>query len=250
MNLRPLRQSGFSLLELMLALGIGVLLMAAIYAGYNSRRSEAEISVMDADMDSLIYKANMAYAGSFQFATTGGTTVPVSAQRLNDAAGGLPSAFIPDATSISGYRHFWGAPAIIGAASTDGGVTLDLLTVQLNDIAPDECIDLVGRLAPRMYDTFVDGNLVGLTPARTAASQGRFNIRVEQVAPLCAQDQNDILFRFLKPLNYSMFRSLPVTPTFTPGSTPQSDEQTAIQAHFTRVEAAMTARETAQVALP
>lgn len=244
------RQAGFSLVELMLALGIGVLVMAAVYAAYDGRRDDAEVSVLVADLDNLVYKANMAYAGNSQYAETGGTVVPLTTQRLNNATGGLPAAFIPDASMASGFRHYWGSQVTLGTASTNGGVLRDLLTVSLENVEPEVCLTLVGLVAPRTYDTRVDGTLVGLTPARTASSLGRFNIRVDQVAPLCSQAQNDIVFRYLKPLNYAMFRSVPVTKTFVPGESTDSDEATAIQANYTRVETAMNARETAQLAIP
>jgi prepilin-type N-terminal cleavage/methylation domain-containing protein len=243
-------QSGFSLVELLLALGIGVLVMAAAFAAYDTRRSDAEVNVLDADIDALIYKANMAYSNSNQYVQTSGSAAPLTAQRLNDAAGGLPNAFIADAAMTSGFSHFWGGEVSLGAASTNGGTTRDLLTITLADIPPSVCIDLVGRLAPRMYDTRVDGTLVGLQPARTAARQGRNAIRVAQVAPLCAGDENDIVFRYLKPLDYSIFRSLPVTTSFTPGETPGSDEETAILGNYNRIEAAINNRETAQLAIP
>ena len=245
-----LRQSGFSLIELLLALGIGVLVMAAVYAAYDGRRTDAEVAVLDADLDALVQKADMAYASSGQYAVIAGSAVPVNAQRLNDVAGGLPSAFIPDASMSSGYRTFWGGQATVGAASTNGGVTLDLLTVTLAGIPSTACLDLVGRMAPRMYDTRVNGTLVGLTPARTSANQGRFSIRVEQAAPLCSGDSNTVLFRHLKPLDYNAFRSHPAGKNFEPGVDAQSDEATAIQANYTRVEAALAARETAQLAIP
>lgn len=246
----PSRQAGFSLVELMLALGIGVLVMAAVYAAYDSRRDDAEVSVLVADLDNLVYKANMAYAGNGEYAETGGTTVPLTTQRLNNATGGLPAAFIPDTNYASGFRHYWGGQATLATASTNGGTVRDLLTVSLEDVSPDVCLTLVGLVAPRTYDTRVDGTLVGLTPARSAGSMGRFNIRVSQVSDLCAQDQNDVVFRYIKPLNYSVFRSLPVTKTFVPGESADSDEATAIVANYNRVEAAMDARETAQLAIP
>lgn len=243
-------QSGFSLLELMLALGIGALVMAVAFAAYDGRRNDAEVSLLDADVSSLVYKANMAYMGSGQY-SLGNVTTLINATRLNDASGGLPSgSFIPDATMTSGFRNVWGGQASISAVSSNASTTRDLLQISLANIPPKVCIDIVARIAPRMYDTRVDGTLVGLSPAKTAQSQGRYGIRVAQVAPLCASATNTIVFRYLKPLNYSLFRSLPVSKTFTPGKTPQSDEATAIQANYTRIENAMTARETAQLAIP
>lgn len=221
--------------------------MAAAFAAYNTRRSDAEVNVIDADIDSLIYKANMAYANTHQYMQ--GTT-PISAQWLNGAVNGLPNAFIVDGSVASGYRHFWGGQFAVGAASTDGGITQDLLTITLSDINPDVCIDLVGRLAPRMYDTRVNGSVVGLQPARTPLAQGRNHIRVEQAVSLCGNGNSQVLFRYLKPLDYSIFRSLPVTTTFTPGNTPDSDAETAIVANYNRIEAALNARETAQLAIP
>lgn len=246
MSMRKHTQSGFSLVELLLALGIGVLVMAAAFMAYDTRRSDAEVNVLDADIDALIYKANMAYSNSNQYVQTAGSVAPITAQRLNDVVGGLPNAFIPDSEAPSGFNHFWGGEVVIGAASTNGGTIRDLLTITLFNIPPEVCIDLVGRLAPRMYDTNVNGTLAGLKPARIAARQGRNAIRVEQVAPLCAGDENDIVFRYLKPLNYSIFRSLPVSSSFTPGS----GEETAVLDNFNRIEAAMNAREDAQIALP
>lgn len=242
----PRHQTGFSLIELLLALGVGVLVMAAAFAAYSGRRSDAEVNVLDADINALIYKANMAYLNNNEYMQ--GTAL-ITGQRLVDAVGPLPNAFIPDAGMTSGFRHFWGGQATISAASTDGGATRDLLTITLADVNADVCIDLVGRLAPRMYDTRVDGNLVGMRPERTALRQGRSDIRVEQVAPLC-DGNNQLVFRYLKPLDYTRFRSLPVTASFTPGETPGSDEEIAIADNFARIEAALAARETAQLALP
>lgn len=221
--------------------------MAAAFAAYSTRRSDAEVNVIDADIDSLVYKANMAYANTHQYVQ--GTT-PISAQRLDGAVNGLPNAFIPDGSVASGFRHFWGGQIAIGAASTDGGTTRDLLTITLSDISPEVCIDLVGRIAPRMYDTRINGSLVGMRPARTPDSQGRNHIRVERAVSLCGANKSQVLFRYLKPLDYSVFRSLPVTTTFTPGHTPGSDAETAILANYNRIEAALNAKEAAQLAIP
>ena len=242
------KQSGFSLIELLLALAIGVIVMSGVYAAYQGKVDDAQVTVLAAGIDTLIYKANMAYSSNADY-TSGSPAVAITAQTLNDTAGGLPSAFIVNSVASSGFNNYWGGNATLSVSSTNGGSVNDLLVITLDQIPSSVCTEIVALIAPRMYDTNVNNALVGLMPARTSAALGRNSIRVGQVVPLCINATNVLTFRYLKPVNYSLFRSLPATETFLPGPV-GADQNTAITANFNRIENAMNARETAQTAIP
>ena len=239
---RSLRQSGYSLVEVMLALGVGLLVMVAVYAGYTTKRTDAEVEILDAAVDIAIYKASMAYASEPGYRLSNAGNRLITNENLSEDTGGLPEGFV-STTNTTQYGNFWGGQSTISAESSNGTV-FDLLTLTFTNLPSRVCVDLVNRIAPRVYDTRVNNTLVGLTPARTREGLGRSSVKPGQMVPLCQQAANTIKFRHLKPFNFTVLRSQPIGDTMTPA------EAAAITPNYNRIEAALTARETAQNAIP
>ena len=140
----------------------------------------------------------------------------------------------------------------MGTASTNGGSVLDLVTVETTNIPQDECVIILQQVSPFVYDTYVNGNLVGLerTEGNTVA---RNSLNFTQALPLC-QASNTMRFRKLKELNLSALRK---NQPFSGGLTPQERGDVAGDRHYqqaylpnyNRIRDALAARETAQQAL-
>lgn len=227
----------------MLTFGVGIAIMAVVFSAYASKSDQTRVTQSVDAINRLIDVADRAYANRVGYDQLNASNVlePVTLSRLREAAKELPDA-IPERSDGS-TANPWNGVWEVGSDSTDGA-TADLLTVRMDQVPTAACIQLVGLLAPTLYDTQVNGELVGLEPARTAESLGRSQTRPGMLSARCAQDSNDLTFRYLKPVDYTFLRGQPLTSTLT------SAESAAITPSYTRIEAAMVAREAAQVALP
>lgn len=245
-------QKGYALAELILTLGIGTIIAASVWGVYAERRVANRATKHADAIQSLFHQSDKVYALSIEFVTVdgSGTEVPLSLDRLAAAT----SADIPVEVqpSASGYVNYWGGTWNVGTASTNGGSVLDLVTVETTNIPQDECIIILQQVSPFVYDTYVNGNLVGLerTEGNTVA---RNSLNFTQALPLC-QDSNTMRFRKLKELNLSALRK---TQPFSGSLTPQERGDVAGDRHYqqaylpnyNRVRDALAARETAQQAL-
>lgn len=235
-------QSGFTLVETLLALGLGILVMVAVYIGYATKRTDAEIEILDTAIDVVISKASMAYSSEPGYRLNNGSNRLITSENLAADVGGLPEGFVATGNAAQ-YNNFWNGQANITAQSSNGSI-YDLLTITLTNLPTRVCVDLVNRVAPRVYDTRVNNSLVGLTPARNREGLGRNAVKPGQMVPLCQQNGNTVQIRHLKPFNFTIIRSQPIGQTMT------AAEDAAITPNYNRIEAALTARETAQNAIP
>lgn len=238
----PIVSRGFALIELLLVLGIGTALMVAVWAMYATRNEDLRVEQSFDAIDQLVMAADSNYSSSRGYFLATTPAQPATLAQLHAAIGELPDPIIHQGGSS--YTNPWGGTWTVSAAST-AGTHLDLLTIALTNLPAQSCVSLVSRMAPRMYDTRVNNTLVGLAPARTTDAAGRNQVRAGQLIPLCQQANNTVLFRRLKPINYSMLRDQPMDP-----NTLSARETTDYLPVFQRVEQAMANREAAQVAIP
>lgn len=249
--MRPSRkQAGFALAELIITLGIGVLITAGVWAAYSERRAIAKGTSQGMVAESLMDIADTQYAFNIGFVSDVGTAQPLSLDRLVAAAGGeVPRGIF----EVGGaYQNTWGGAWVVQAESTDGGTTLDLVVVETTQVPPAECQVMVNQLAPFIYDTRVNGDLVRLEPAEGAPAGVRTTVDFNALA-LCDEPANTLRMRRLKALDLSTLRRIRPYPD---GLT---DEEQGIglndryrisfASQHARIEAALDAREQAQVAL-
>lgn len=248
----PRPQKGYALAELILTLGIGTIIAASVWSVFSERR-EADRATRHAEaINSLLFQADRAYALSIEFATepTPGNKLPISLDRLVAAA----SADIPVQieSSPSGFVNYWGGTWSVNAESTNGGGVLDLVVLETTQVPRNECTIILQQVSPYVYDSYVNGRLVGLerTEGNTVA---RNSLNYSQALPLC-MSSNTMRFRKLKDLNLSTLRKYqPFSGSLTAqerGDAPGDRHyQQAYLPNYNRVRAALSARETAQQAL-
>ncbi len=251
------RCSGFTVIEFALAIIVGLLIVAsAVMVGAHRSEDlhayEAATAILDIrDTAAQAYASNTAYTDSAGTAVTlpllFGLNNRLPRAVINNAAPGST----PTAAQLG---NIWGGTYAVGVASSTNtatpacavapvGPAMDILSITITKVPAQACVDMVGQVAPRMYDTTVNGSLVALTPPPASGLPGRGFVKMSQAAPLCNGSANTIVFRALKPLNFSTLRSNPMT------SNPTSAELACLNPQYNRVMNAMAARETAQAAL-
>lgn len=244
-------QKGYTLTELILTLGIGAIIASAVWRVYAERRVMDRASRHAEAIQGLFRAADRTYAQSIEYATVdnAGAKVNVSLDRLAAAmSGDVPKEVVPLA---SGYSNYWGGTWVVSTASTASGIA-DLAVVETTLVPQAECRVILQQVSPFVYDTYVNGRLVGLqmTSGTTVA---RNSLNYAQALPLCSAS-NTMRFRKLKELELSELRQIqPFSGPLTPaerGDIPATRHyQQAYLPHYNRVRDALAARETAQQAL-
>lgn len=269
----PKRQQGYSLIEVIFAIGIGLAITAAVWEAYSDQRVVSRTTNQGKTVVDLFEQLNWVYSNNISFQTqplfdpliAGQSNPPpgtsanalVSQPASMDQLVAANNGALPEGIQLNNgeYQNIWGGTWDVDVGSTDGGLTNDLLAVSINGVPGTECSLLIQQLAPSMYDTTVNNTLVGLTPARTNIDPGRQTVDFEQAFPLCNDDEpNTIVFRRLKEIQLSDLRRIkPLTGTLT---NEERGETTANRHHrisylsqFNRVQNALNARETAQINL-
>lgn len=240
MNAR--KQSGFTLLELMLAFAVGLMITVMVFVGYKSAKSDTDVRQQ---IDLLRYVISVADSLTMSrndyLLPNGAGTTPLSASAITDLQSSENN--LPIGSSGSGGQ-LWGPVGQVQVSTTSStGAAQDLLTLTMTGVPTKSCIAIVGRMADGIYDIKVNDSLVKLSPAPDIASQGRSEADIGQATGLCAaSDSSTVVLRKLKDINYSSFRH-DVFSTLSPA------EAAAITPLYTRTEAALAAREAAQAAL-
>jgi len=163
------------------------------------------------------------------------------------------------------FSNAWGGTWSLSTTSSAlfPSITLDLATITMTGVPNRACTTIISDLSPGLYDTQVNGTLVGLTPVKTTTSPGRDRLNMSQALPLCAHDTNTLVLRRLKSYSVSQMRWGPavldavnahegdqVTSVDVNGNPVYTSQPGNVTANFNRIKAAMTARETAQLAIP
>ena len=248
----PHREKGLALVELIITLGIGALIATSVWVAFAERRVISTGSTQAFAVTDLMDLADRSYASSIGFSTGGsGASQSISLDQLAASA----QNDLPAGVSVAGggdVNDFGGAWTVT-AESTNGGTTLDLVRIQATNIPRGQCRVMLQQVSPFIYDTRVNGTLVGLE--RTAGNSTlttRNSLNFAQALPLC-QATNTMQFRRMKAMKLTDLRRIqPFPSTLTPeerGLQPSFSYQENYQFHYDRVQAALSAREAAQAAL-
>ena len=240
-------QLGFTLLELLMTAVIGMLIAYTAFEFYHVALVDQEVKETADLINFTSNTVNTATAtsGNYDIVNAAGTSNPISTADIITALGGDTSDF-PIGVTVSGNTiyHPFGDLMNVSVDSSSPGAD-DILHLDFLNIPKDACAELLEKVAQTSYDMSVNGNLVGLTPPSSAAGPGRGDIRVYQAAPLCsANPTSTITIRILKEINFSQLRVQPFAPVLNP------KESLLIMPLYTRQQNALSAKETAQLAIP
>lgn len=232
---------GFTVLELMMVMAIGVFVATLSWTVYRSARADTRVNqhadllrYVVASADSVTMTRN-----DYQIPNGSGAT-PITAAAIV-ALTGTQNMFPSGSTgSTAGIYGPLGQVAVTTASSA--GSANDLLVLTTTQVPARECSRLVVRMAPGVYDMRINNSLVRLTPAPENGSLGRSDAEGGQVATLCGNGNNTVTIRKLKYINFAAMRHDGFG-EFT------GDEEAVITPLYNRMEAAMAAREAAQSAL-
>lgn len=233
--------NGFSILELMMVLVVGVFVATLSWTMYRSARAEMKVN-QQADLFRYIVASADSITmtrDDYQIPNGGGATA-INAGAIASLTGTqnmFPTGSIGNASGIYGPL----GQVTVSTASSAGSAN-DLLVLSTAQIPPKECVGLVIRMAPGIYDMRVNNNLVKLTPEPENGALGRSDAEPAQVARLCDNSSNTVSVRKLKSINFAAMRHDGFG-AFT------GNEATVITPLYNRMEAAMTAREAAQSSL-
>lgn len=243
------KQKGFTLIELLLSSMVGLLIAASAYAVYKSAKADTEVKKTYDLVDVLFRDAQLITVNKTVFTVdnVGGGEHDLTIADLLNAKGGideLPNGtFLVNGTTIS---HPMGGDLTVSSQSSTGVGAKDLVEITLTQVPRRQCTHFLSRVVnANVYDMYVNNQLVGLFPAADANSIGRSEVRPEHASGLCAANQySTIRVRQLKEIHYSKMRASPYGPFMS------TQESANITPLYNRNEAALTAREAAQVAIP
>ena len=231
-----------------MSLAIGMLIAGTAYTIYRSAKND-QLVKQTYDIGDTIFQDAQDITSTenvFVIDNVGGGSHDVTVGDLVNAKGGIenfPKGTILVDTATLG--HPFGGDILVTAESTNG-TDKDLIALEFTEIPDGQCLHFLSKMsASSVYDMYVNGNLVGLTPAATASSIGRDQVRMDQASALCDEENYvDIKVRKLKEIRYNKMRAGPY------GSSMSTGESAVITPLFNRQEAALTAREAAQLAIP
>lgn len=239
---------GFTLVEFLLALLVGAVAMLGVWVAYNDRLETIKAQKTAVAVKTLIADANHVYANSQTFTSQRNGAGAVAT--FADVAAAVPTLpeglVVVSSGSGSSYSNYWGGTFGMTVENSDGpsGTNRDMLVFTLDSLPSTACLTLLTNMGLNVYDMRINGTLVGLTPAATAAAQNRNQIRFDQAVPLCFSTGNRVVLRTLKEYSYALMRYHPFLPTMN------AEESARVLPQYNRIETAMARREAAQLALP
>ena len=245
------RSRGYSLIELILTLGIGSIIAMAVWSVFGERQVLVRATKQAQAVHSIFYQADRAYASSIEFTVGDGAggVLPLNLERLSVAArGDLPAELIGDPGD---FTNEWGGRWTLSTGSATGAFQ-DLAILETDQVPQSECRMMLQQVSPFIYDTYVNGSLVGLQ-LNEADSLYRNSLNFTQALPLCQGGNNTLRFRKIKDINLTELRRR--RPFY--GDLTEEERGDAVSerykqdylTHFNRIQAAMTSRENAQLAL-
>lgn len=249
------RSRGFTLIELLLAIGISLLITVGVFSAYKASDRDTKVQETAAMLDTIFKQAVNVTAQSSEFTVpqSTGSAATLSTQVLLDSVGSGAEAaelLYPVGTSVDGGQitHPFDASVQVSTESSVSGAN-DLVAVRLENIPKEACLGMLQRMAQYgLYDMWVEtegaNSLVALDPAATSSSPGRNNVVIAKVSLLCNRgSRSSLTFRMLKYVDISSMRRTSYGTALSP------EESARIQPLFDRQEAAMVARENAQLSL-
>ena len=249
------RSKGFTLIELLLAVGISLLITVGVFRAYKATdrdtRTQESIALLDTLFDQVVQVT--AQRNDFTVPQVGGAPATLSTQILLDSVGANSEAsqlLYPIGSTIDGNQiiHPFDANVQVSTQSSVSGAN-DLAAIRMENVPRAACLNLLQRMSTYgLYDMWVEtggaNQLVALDPVATTDAPGRNNVVIAKVNPLCNRGpQSTLTFRLLKHVDISSMRRVSFGNTLSP------EELARIQPLFDRQQAAMAAREDAQLAL-
>lgn len=233
--------TGFSVLELMMVMVIGVAVATLSWTVYRSARVEMKVNQQADLFRYLMTSADSITMTSNGYQIPNGTsTTPITASAIINLTG--TQNMFPAGSSGIGSTIYGPLGQVTVSTDSSAGSINDLFVVSTALLPSKECLGLVIKMAPGIYDIRVNNNLVKLTPEPANGALGRSDAEPAQVATLCANATNTVVVRKLKSINFAAMRHDGFG-SFT------GNEETVITPLYNRTEAAMSAREAAQSAL-
>ena len=235
-------QRGFSIIELLMAITIGLLLIIGVYQVYRENLADTQAKQMADAVRVLLRDAEHVTATRQDFRIDDSGSI--RALTINDImtfrSNELPPGLNMNGTNV---RNSWGG--LVSMTSTNiGAFSHGLMRVRMAGVPSEVCLRVLSQLAGENYDMFVGADLVGLSPAADADGPGRNTLRFPQAAPLCASAATVTMdFRVLKDIKYTSLRR-------TPFDTMTAAETTRVNTWYAHSETALALRETAQLAIP
>lgn len=240
------KQKAFTLIELMLSFTIGLLIIGMVYQGYKMYDRDQKVQAVSQMMYVFLADADNATVtrNDYQITDASGTQTPLTLPLLL-AARSLPEDY-PIGTIVTGntVSHPFLGNMTVGVESTEGTHN-DLFRINIERIPTGSCNRVLNKMAGRVYDMYVNNNLVGMTPEPTPDARGRNEVKAGHAAQLCAQgDFVTLSFRKLKDVNHYVYRSrVPGVPLSTEG-------RAQLEPVYNRNERAFELRENAQSSIP
>lgn len=240
------RSKGFTLLELLLSATIAMFVIYGVYTvykqGVRDQRTKETVDLVKILLDDA--QAVTSTKTVFEVDSSTGAPHPIDMSDLLNARGGI--------LEYPGYTGLVDGSTL--TSPLGGEVTLamnssapnakDLVAITITRVPVRACSGLLSRLtSANVYDMFVNGNLVALTPARTADSIGREEVNMDKAVNLCTGASVDVTVRQLKEIHTASMRWGPY------GAKMTASEEAALKPLHLRQEAALDAREAAQMGL-
>lgn len=255
------KESGFTLVEMMLAIGIGMVILLAVWLKFAKFKEENEILLQSEAVQTLFVQGNSIYSDSIEFSNdVTGSATPISLPKMVATTSlNLPDPIINGMISGGGFTNIWGGDWLVYPESSDGGATQDIMVVEVSAVPQSACRMLLVQLAPQMYDTNVNNQLVPLAADVNADGDNSFvwrnSLSMESAFAVCNQrNRNTMKFRQLKELDLTSLRRIQPNPTSLTneenGTIPANSRyRYNYLSQYNRVQSAMQSREDAQALL-
>lgn len=171
---RDNKEGGFSLLELLLVVGVGALLLLAGIATYRLVTQGTSVNEAVRVLTTIKEKTQRAFQGQRGYGTSGADLVPTLVTMKAFPAGVLDGDDIP--------RHSWG-----GEIDIEVNTNSQQFDITFNGVPTDACVNL-GTTFDADDTDFVELSVGG------AAVTGELNATT--LSSACSQDSNDLTWTF------------------------------------------------------
>lgn len=249
------KQAGFTIVELMLFLGITIMIAISVVKAYQATDVDVKVKQTYQLLDVIFQQGKRVTAqrNDFQIQLDGFPPTDMSSSLLigsisanRQAVQSLyPSSSLVTSTQIF---HPFGGEVLVSTESSANNHK-DIMAIKMVDVPQKACLNLLQRFsAYGLYDMWVESGggkqLVALYPEATADSAGRNNVNVSKANQLCNRaNKSNIYFRLLKYIDFASMRNSSY------GHLLSAQEEAKIKPLFDRQKAAMNARENAQIAI-
>jgi type II secretory pathway pseudopilin PulG len=203
------RQRGASLLETIVVIAMILMLSAIIIAALVGQQNDVKARRLIQSHVQLMQTITAATAGQSSFTAPGGVNWVTFLE-----TGNMMPANLSLGVGSGQLRHAFGGSVTLAVSDFQGPLTggtnpgLPLLVSTYTSLPNSACIRIVAMLAPKHYETLVNGTRVTLLNAPTydAAS-------VPQLSGLCTATNNTVVFRYMPTIAVPKYTVGPTTTT-------------------------------------